>query len=225
MTFKEATQSYINPQGNITLKQNCIIDTDNNHLFNSTYVFICKKLSIIDQDFYNRYRSYINKCRVSFGLYNRSPQNNTRLISQDELIGICSSTINEHYYISKEGEMNFWFYNNLNPKKHTLASWQGRFLYTRAYYQLLTGVPFFHQLFWFIGIITCTKSDPGQTSTRCLYYLMSEKVEINGPWLMKLGMKIFKKHLTKTYGKLGELYGIYFGFTHPFSIYTMDIDF
>lgn len=229
--FIQAMAPYKNPQGFVTLKPNQDQPDDNAHLFSATYLAVLANcFGWIDHGFEISYWLFASNCRTLPGLFDRSPTNISRLISHDEQIGICSASIMYAVEIVKRGIRSKWFwknwfYDNVDGTRQ-LSTWHYRFGIAVPYYKHMgvgkLGPNIIDQLCWSLNTVIASFQPKGDTSGRCLIYLMSINVR-HGRWLMRQACKFFLWKLWRDYGDLSGLYTIYYGSDHPLSQHTKGI--
>lgn len=117
MSLKEDIQPYIYMKSVINLQPNQDWYEDNPNLFTAVYLYLSKKLAAMGEEEYDldmdaKYYDYKAHCEIRPGLYRRSPTNETRIISQDEMIGITSTDRAAANRIVTYGQDNCYIYDN-----------------------------------------------------------------------------------------------------------------
>jgi hypothetical protein len=211
-------------------------ENDNAFLFASTALFVAERLGETDafRPFAENIRYLIWKRTITPGLYSPLPSwdvdaSGLGSLSHDEILGI--GRIGKAYAadIVSYGRRHLWVFNNRNRWSDTFRQWQGRFptmiafLYSRA--GKLPLHPFNH--LYAIGefLLADRKSAHGDTSGKCLTFLMADHFYRNGSAPMKWAAKKYLQFLQDEYGTVGRLYAIYFGPEHPLSKHTMELKF
>lgn len=217
MTLSELIIPFLLQNGTIGLKPNNPVQEDNPHLFTATFEILSDKLE--EASLIIKYHTgYLNSCWYN-GFYLEKPENDLDPVSHDEYIGITSINTSAAKNIVKYGLKNNWCFNNHDPLKFSFRHWHYRFLYPVPYYMFRAGItpnpP--DQILFALKAYTTTKKEYGDTSTKCLFYLMSH-FRHEMPYIMRKACEYFLLKMEKQYGDVGLLYQVYFGATHPFTV-------
>lgn len=162
--------------------------------------------------------TYLKNSEVQDGLFARSPgaQDN----SVDNLIAIAYLSPVDAIDMYHYGRNNWWVFNVAKPGKLKLQFFFGRFV---GFIPFLSAAAFgymstFEALLYAVSTIFTSFSEHGNTSDKCLQVLMNERV-LGKHWLSDWGIRVFNKLMMEKYpGGLHELYTVYFGANHPFTI-------
>lgn len=119
MSLQTDIKPYIFNKSVVGLYPNALGYDDNAHFFSAVYLKLSKKrfemnLEQYDIAFDGVYDEFKLKCEIFPGLYRRSPSNEGRIISHDEMIGICSTDRVAAANIVTYGEAHDWCFDNRN---------------------------------------------------------------------------------------------------------------
>lgn len=228
--FLDAVGPYTKANGLVSL-HSPPQDEDNEHLYAATFFSLAEDLQESEDsnsrlvDLKLDYHVYLKSCAVSKGLYARRPGWD-RLISHDEMIGICSFGTYAAKDICDYGDQYFWCFDNNNPYSMTARAWHWRMGIAVPFYKLQgygTTPTILEQLFWAGVVLTNCLAPIGSTSGRCLIWLQMKTVISRGPFIMWASAKIWLWDFKRRYQDLSGLYSIYFGPVHPYSVFSKGI--
>lgn len=231
MNLKEAIEPYQYPSGIVGLYKNAQQYEDNCHLFTAAYLHLSAKVAPSPEDYDDetdgKYNEFCIQSEMMPGLFQRTPENHWRIISHDEMIGICLNDRAFAKRIVDYGKSNHWCYDNRVPNEFTVRGWQPRFLSAIPFYKARARVKLslYDKLIWSIDAITTTFKASGHTSGRQLLYLTLKEMEQQGSWLVNFSAKLFKRDLRMRYGDLQGFHKIYYGEEHPLTVYAQGVDF
>lgn len=228
--FVEASRPYWK-DGIISLKLP-YESTDNAYLFGSTWHFILGKLYTGKIPFVSVHQELLLdvlfKNRIERGLYHPMESWDERTLSHDELLGIVLLHEALAEDVVSYGRRHLWVFNNRGIRRDIPSQWMGRFPTKIAYfYSRARVMPFhpFNHLFAACEFLFADRDSPyGETSGKCMRYLMADFFYQQGNFLMKWAADVYLRRLQKQYGTVGKLYDIYFP-GHPLAIYTQDLKF
>lgn len=237
MDAVRANSDYLQADG--TMGLTCEPKTDNQFLFSATYYEMVRRLGGEDPAF-AEFELFVNAQQNPGrpGLYTPPPSWDVPVISHDENVGLCVADPVLASDIAHYGIWHGWVFNNLDfawTKANLVliaGQWQARFGWTVPFMRIAGGLPsgtiltwLFNNLTFALELYIATRSEPGETSGRCMLYLISRTVLTKGSLPMKLAMSWFLADCEKTYGDLNGLYKIYFGPVHPMALAAVGMPF
>lgn len=206
--------------------------TDNGVLWNATYLsLLSEKERKLETEWFLR---NLEDLKIQPGLYNKRTNTND-MNSHDNLIG---AVMGLHFLGRKDliqeiydhGKNHWWStlsgnivltWNTESPTEFGRRAWLSRIPGVTLTMKAALG----HNL-WFspldvfhtaMGYKINMKEDRGNTSGRCLLYLQSQVLYGKHKWLDSV-IDNWRNKMTELYPKgPKEMYGIYFGETHPFT--------
>lgn len=197
MTFQEEIKSFTEPYwGVISNDRDPAIESwDNPLLFTAQYY------NLTGEPIPERVRQFCDQC-ISGGLV-RWP-GTTRPMSQDEVTGLM--------FLTPEHALRVF---------HALPDEQERFQYLIPWILCAMGrIPILDQIVWALDCVSSTKSDYGNTSGKCLFWVQLRSVKKKNYFLCNLAIAYWQKKMTEKYpGGVAELFGIYFP-GHPLGKYA-----
>jgi len=217
MTLNEAILPYLEKKYPcVGLKENPPDHScDNAILFTATWAVLCCKTSIDPGPAESALVNLVKACQIAPGSYLRYPGDTGGPTSHDDLTGICVASnllgLPLSLGVLRYAEDHDWQWG---------TNWLGRLPDFVACVKASARVnlSFATQIAAVSGFLWNMFENKEETSGKCLLYLKS-MVYDDYP-LIKAVIMIWKIRMTLTYGNPRNLYSIYFGPIHPFTIFA-----
>lgn len=164
---------------------------------------------------------FLSSVTVAPGLYKRYP-GHTGSNSVDNLIGAACASYLIPSQIRLWARHSRWCFNVEKPGSWAFRHWYWKFIGIPPFIHMAAGRPIglFYQLTFALACIFSTFSERGNTSDKCLQFLINRRVEHRYP-LVNWSIRIWRNRMAKKYpGGMAEVYSIYFGPEHPFTRYA-----
>jgi hypothetical protein len=194
---------------------------DNLLLFTGTYIQLLDTITPNDAYLFSK---FVRSCEVVPGLFNRYPGFHGQE-SWDDLIGVVAGSHRLGLQYGSEvlyyGEDHDWNWNNVQPGVINTESMLGRFPQFVAMLRVAgrETPSYAEQILFAACCIRAAFDPPGDTSGRCLQFLMN-RVVFGKCMLMDLSIFFWRWKMKRVYpGGMRDVYKIYFGPEHPFAVY------
>lgn len=203
-----------NPDNNST--------SGNHHVINATYYTIVNNLGKLTEEDREIANAYISACMEKPGIYNRAPDKFDHQ-AHDDTVAICATSKLLHLpHAGLIEDIPYYYYDNTEETtKFEFKNWHWRFVWPILTYKVCSGksTNLFYQLGFCYYLYTGTKKkDMTDTSGRILRWLQKEAVK--GKYkLVDWFIKKFEDNIARDYTfAMGDVFGIYYGYDHPFSL-------
>lgn len=227
MTFREEIeQHYTDPEGMISgVRDPDVAWTSGNHLLiTSTYYVLLNELDRLTPKDMTNFTRLVQGCEVVPGVYNRNA-GRYDLQAHDDYIGIIAASyvlgLSFVEDILNHGEKNGWLFDNTQGRVPSGEPYFGRLpdfapLVRSANRQALT---LWEQLLFCGSLLVNALRPRGNESGVILSWLETKPTQ-GKHGLIDLAISFWKKRLVKKYPNgMGEVFGIYYGVSHPYSVY------
>ena len=211
--WREPTWKIVSNQKNPTDKS-----SDNGQLFTAEYIVNCAHAS----DQVSMFQSFMTACQIKPGLYSKYP-GDTDLNSWDNYTGIVAASVKLGLTLHKDvyayGQANEWTWNNTSAP--TPSAILGRYPAFVPFLEMANGVTpsLSDQILFAASCIASACTAKSNTSGKCLQYLMNKSV-FGKHRVVDVSIFLWSIIMQARYGSLKGLYAVYFGPSHPFSIYA-----
>lgn len=121
------------------------------------------------------------------------------------------------------GEENFWYFHNVGD--FTFSNWFGRHSGFIPHVKACAGakLSFWDRFKWSMDVLFTITKPTNATSGRLMDWakvlVMRER---ESHWLTNYAMRAYRKKLGEYEGGMKDVFGIYFGFSHPFSKHAQE---
>lgn len=185
--------------------------TDNATLFNATYMSL---LSEEDRDKeWPWWFGYVESVRISEGIFSRYP-GETASTSHDDMTGLASVSPLHAIELYEYASEHQWSWQ---------GNWLGRILDFPPSIKAAAGkrLDLWDQAKFSLALVGNVLEPRGETSGKCLLLLKIRSVQGKGK-LSDWAIRLWKLRMASLYDSPRGLYSIYFGPSHPFSLYAPD---
>lgn len=190
---------------------------DNGLLFSATYM-VLEGNSYADEVAW--FHELVGHCQPeAVGWIVRYP-GTMEVVAHDDLTGIVAVSELLSELVLLYGSYYWWSWG-LKPKTKSLRTWWGRIADFPPTVMAGAGarVGILHQILWSIDTMASCLTEKGNTSGKCLSYLKIKTMEKRSYWLPSLAIRFWRRRMGKVYpGGMRDVYRIYFGESHPFTI-------
>lgn len=198
-------------------------------LYNGTRIVMRADGLIVTKEDIDQFNDAVNKAWVEPGLLNRGGKPGD-LQAYDDYVGIAAGAAFVNPDIAKViasyGMNHCWYYANVKglPCSRNLGFIFGIKPGIPEHFKLAAGIDLniFEQCLLAGSIVATTFSSPFSASGRILAWLQIKTFKNSNRkyWVMDWAAKVWEKDIIKRYpNKMGDVFGIYFSYKHPFSIY------
>ena len=166
---------------------------------------------------------YNDLCYYLPGIYTRHPNQLDNQNSVDNYIAIALSSASASADILEHNKKFYIYDTNSKDGKTGIDSWFGRFIGFSSLLKYLNHKENFLDNIALCAAMLFTLRTPKEdTSNKCLQLLINRYLKHTGPGiLIGLALKIWDSYMLKQYPNgVAEMYSIYFGKDHPFTLYA-----
>lgn len=220
---EEIKLHYTDPEGMITgVRDPQGKWTSGNHLLiTGTYFVILSQVDVITKEDIAALEHAVRPCEVEPGRYNRNAGRPDRQ-AHDDYIGVAagSAAVGSvlHDEIVAYGSRHWWYVNNQEPFRLGALFWRFPGLVSFFYAAAGKRPSLLGQLVAAASIAVNAHSPRGEESGTIMNWLKIQSFKGKG-WLLDLAISYWKKRLFTKYPQgMGEVFEIYYGKGHPFSL-------